>query len=131
MSKRRFAAILGVLFLVIGLAGFVPPLVWPAQGGALATESPHGLLLGIFPINPAHNGAHILFGLWGFAAGRSAGGALFYARCVAILFALLTVMGMIPGLDDLLGLMPLYGNDIWLHLGIAAASAYFGWAHRG
>jgi hypothetical protein len=130
MSKRRFATILGLLFLLAGILGFVPALIWPAQGGALATDSPHGLLLGIFPVNPAHNGAHILFGLWGLAAARSAGAAMLYARAVAILYALLTLMGMIPGLDDLFGLMPLYGNDIWLHLGIAATAAYFGWAHR-
>ena len=93
-------------------------------------DSPHGLLFGVFPVNAAHNGAHILFGLWGLAAARSAGAAMLYARAVAILYALLTLMGMIPGLDDLFGLMPLYGNDIWLHLGIAATAAYFGWAHR-
>jgi hypothetical protein len=130
MSKRGFATILGLLFLLAGILGFVPPLIWPAQGGALAMDSPHGLLLGIFPVNAAHNGAHILFGLWGLAAARSAGAAMLYARAVAILYALLTLMGMIPGLDDLFGLMPLYGNDIWLHLGIAATAAYFGWAHR-
>lgn len=131
MSKRRFAVVLGLVLLLVGIAGFVPPLVWPAQGGALAMDSPHGLLLGIFPINAPHNCAHILFGLWGLAAARSARGALLYARSVAILYAALTIMGMIPGLDDLFGLMPLYGNDIWLHAGIAAATAYFGWAHRG
>jgi hypothetical protein len=130
MSKQRFATILGLLFLLAGILGFVPALIWPAQGGALAMDSPHGLLLGIFPVNPAHNGAHLLFGLWGLAAARSAGAAMLYARAVAILYALLTLIGMIPGLDDLFGLMPLYGNDIWLHLGIAATAAYFGWAHR-
>lgn len=131
MSKRRFAAVLGLLLLLVGLAGFVPPLIWPAQGGALAMDSPHGLLLGIFPVNAAHNGVHLLSGLWGLAAARSAGGALLYARAVAIGYALLTMMGMVPGLDDLFGLMPLYGNGIWLHLGVAGGAAYFGWAHRG
>jgi hypothetical protein len=130
MSTRRFATILGLLFLTVGIAGFVPPLVWPAQGGALATDSGHGLLFGVFPVNAAHNGVHLLFGLWGLAAARAAGTAMFYARSVAVLYALLTVMGMIPGPDDLFGLVPLYGNAIWLHLGVAAMSAYFGWAHR-
>ncbi|HST36386.1 MAG TPA: DUF4383 domain-containing protein [Allosphingosinicella sp.] len=129
MSKRRFATILGLLLLIIGILGFVPALIWPAQGGALAMDSAHGLLFGIFPVNAAHNGVHVLFGLWGLAAARSARGAMLYARAVAILYSLLTLMGMIPGLDDLFGLMPLYGNDLWLHAGIAATSGYFGWAH--
>jgi hypothetical protein len=131
MSKRRFAAILGIVFLAIGLAGFVPPLIWPPQGEALAIDSPHGLLLSIFPVNAALNGAHILLGLGGLAAARSVSGAMLYARGIAIVAALLAGMGMVPGLDDLFGLMPLYGNDIWLHLGLAATAAYVGWAHRG
>lgn len=130
MSTRRFAMVLGLFFLLIGLAGFVPALIWPAQGGALAVGSDHGLLLGIFPVNAALNGAHLLFALWGLAASRGAGTAILYARSVASLCALLTLMGMIPGLDDFFGLMPLYGNGIWLHLGVAATAAYFGWAHR-
>lgn len=131
MTTRRFAMILGIVFLLIGTAGFVPPLIWPAQGGELAMGSSYGLLFGIFPVNGALNGAHLLFGLSGIAAARSAGAAMLYARGVAIACALLTLLGMIPGLDDLFGLMPLYGNDIWLHSCLAAIAAYVGWAHRG
>lgn len=130
MNARRFAASLGLLFLIIGIAGFLPMLIWPAQGGALAGASSHGLLFGLFPVNGAANGAHLLFGLGGLAASRGTGAARLYARATALVHALLTLLGMIPGLDDLFGLMPLYGNDLWLHFGIAATSAYFGWAHR-
>lgn len=130
MSTRRFAMVLGLVFLLVGLAGFVPALVWPAQGRALAMDSGHGLLFGIFPVNAALNVAHLLFALCGLAASRGAGRAMLYARGIAILCAVLTLMGMIPGLDDLFGLMPFYGNNLWLHLGIAATAAYFGWAHR-
>ena len=131
MSKRRFAAILGIVFLAIGLAGFIPLLIWPPQGGALAMGSQHGLLLGLFPVNAMHNLAHLAFGAWGLAAARSPGGAVLYARGVAIAYAALTLMGFIPALDELFGLMPLYGNGIWLHLALAATAAYVGWVHRG
>lgn len=131
MSKRRFAAILGIVFLAIGLAGFLPPLIWPPQGGALAVGSQHGLLFGFLPVSAALNAVHAMFGLWGLAAARSGTGAMLYARTVAIVCALFAVMGMIPGLDECFGLMPLYGNNIWLHLGLAATAAYVGWAHRG
>jgi len=130
MSTRRFAMVLGLVFLLIGIAGFVPALVWPAQGGALAMGSAHGLLFGIFPVDAALNGLHSLFALWGLAASGGAGRAMLYARGIAILCAVLTLMGMIPGLDDLGGLMPLYGNNLWLHAGIAATAAYFAWVHH-
>jgi hypothetical protein len=28
------------------------------------------------------------------------------------------------------GLVPLFGNDIWLHALLAIIAAYFGWMHR-
>jgi len=36
----------------------------------------------------------------------------------------------VPPLWTLFGLVPLYGNDIWLHGLLAAIAAYFGWVHR-
>ena len=27
-------------------------------------------------------------------------------------------------------MVPLYGNDIWLHAVLALVAAYFGWVHR-
>ena len=72
--------------------------------------------------------AHIAFGIFGIVAYRRFDSARFYARFTAVAYGLLTVMGLIPGLNTLFGLMPIHGNDVWLHALIAIASAYFGWA---
>ena len=130
MNTRTFALIFGIVFIAAGVAGFVPQLLQPAEGGAVAAGPHHQLLLGMFPVNPLHNAVHLLFGLWGLAASRSASGALLYARGVAIIYAVLTVAGLIPSLDTLFGLVPLYGNDVWLHHGLAVVAAYFGWVNR-
>jgi len=131
MSTRSFALIFGIVFLAVGIAGFVPQLVQPAEGGAMNMGGEDmGMLLGMFPVNLYHNAVHILFGLWGLAASRSASGALTYARGVAIIYALLTVLGLIPATETLLGMVPLYGNDIWLHGLLAVVAAYFGWVNR-
>jgi acyl-CoA synthetase (NDP forming) len=53
-----------------------------------------------------------------------------YARIVAVSYGLLTVMGLIPGLNTTFGLVPIYGADVALHGVIAAVSAYFGFAVR-
>jgi hypothetical protein len=34
---------------------------------------------------------------------------------VAVVYGILTVMGLIPALDTTFGLIPLYGHDVWLH----------------
>ena len=130
MSTRNFARIFGILFLLVGVAGFVPPLLQPAQGGAIAPGVHHQLLFGMFPVNPLHNAVHLGFGIWGLVASRRQRSALLYARAVAISYALFCVAGFVPGLDDMFGILPLYGNDLWLHLLLAVVAAYFGWVNR-
>lgn len=128
---RTMALIFGLVFLAIGILGFFPNFLEPPVGGRdLAFEHGHGQLLGLFPVNTLHNIVHIVFGIWGLAAYRSLGGARGYFRAVAIIYAVLAVMGLIPALDTTFGLVPLYGNDVWLHILLAAVAAYFGWMHR-
>ena len=128
MSVRNFALIFGILFLVTGIAGFIPGLLMDpgATAPALSVHHGSGMLLGLFPTNIVHDLVHVLFGVWGIAVYRSFGGALTYARAVAVIYALLTVMGLIPALSTTFGLVPLYGYDIALHAAIAVVAAYFG-----
>ena len=88
------------------------------------------LAVGLFPVNVLHNLVHLAFGLWGLLAARSAVGSLVYARSVALIYALLTVLGLIPTTDTTFGLVPIYGNDVWLHAGLAVVAAYFGFVHK-
>ena len=141
MTTRRFAFLLGLFFVLAGIAGFLPFLAYPEAGVTLADNAiaapAHGhailgtgdaMLFGLFPVNAAHNGVHILFGLWGLAAARSRRGALFYARAVAIIYALLAIAGLLPLTQTGFGLVPLYAKDVWLHGLIALGGLYFGWA---
>ena len=130
MNTRTFAMIFGVVFLLVGIAGFIPPLNEPLHAGHPQVNPEGALLLGLFPVNALHNGVHILFGIWGLAASRSLGASITYARGVAIIYAVLTIAGFIPDLNTMFGMTPLYGNDIWLHALLALVGAYFGWVHR-
>ena len=130
MNTRTFALVFGIVFLAVGILGFVPAAVAPLHPGHAAVMGNGVQLLGLFPVNEIHNGVHILFGLWGLVASRSLGGSITYGRGIAIIYAVLTVAGFIPGLSTLFGLAPLYGNDIWLHAVLAMVGAYFGWVHR-
>ena len=96
----------------------------------MAAQSGLGLLFGLFPVNLLHNVVHVLFGIWGLFAARSPGGARGYFKSVAIIYAVLGVMGLIPGLRTTFGLIPLYGHDVWLHFLLAGVAAYFGFVRR-
>lgn len=131
MSLRTFALVYGIVFLLAGAGGFIPALLAPPHTHPdLVVNTLFGHLLGLFPVNVLHDGVHLLFGLWGLAAYRSHGAARAYARSVAIIYAVLAVAGLIPGLRTTFGLIPLFGHDVWLHVLLAAPAAYFGFMHR-
>ena len=127
MTTSTMSMVFGVVFLLVGIVGFFPAPP-PPDAPPLAVEHGHGLALGLFPINTLHNLVHLLFGALGIAAAM---GALMtprgYFQLVAISYALLTVLGLIPLTQTTFGLVPIWGNDIWLHALLAATAAYFGY----
>ena len=127
-ALRRFALIFGIVFLLVGIAGFVPGLTQPHTHPDVMVTAGLGLLMGLFPVNVLHNAAHLLFGVGGLMASRSDGGARAYGKAVGVAYALLTVMGLISAmrLYTAFGLVPLYGHDIWLHAVLAGVGIYFG-----
>lgn len=114
---QRVAQIFGVIFLIIGIAGFF-----------FSMSMDEAMLLGMFPVNVVHNVVHLLFGLWGLAAARSFAGAKSYAQITGVLYLVLAVLG---GVDPTgFGLIPIGGNDIWLHAAIGIVLTYFGFTAR-
>jgi hypothetical protein len=87
----------------------------------------YGYLLGVFPVNELLSAVHLAIGALGVAAWRGMTNPLVYARSVALLFGVLALMGLIPGMSTLFGALPIYGHNVWLHAGSAAIAAYFGW----
>jgi hypothetical protein len=132
MDPRAFALLLGVGFGLVGLAGFVPGMTHtvPMTAPPLVVSQSYGLVLGLFPVNVLHNIVHLLFGALGVVAYLGMFAPVTYARIVAVAYALLAVMGLIPGLNTTFGLVPIYGADVALHAVIAAAAAYYGFAVR-
>lgn len=128
MWWRNATLIFAVVFTAVGLLGFVPSLLSPPPAGeTMAVNSMHGMLFGLFQVNLLHNLVHLIFGLWAFFAyfsGRLPSRA--YLRSVAVIYLVFAVAGLIPGLDTLFGLVPLHGNDVWLHIVLAAAAGAVG-----
>jgi hypothetical protein len=125
---RRFALVFGIVFLAVGLAGFIPGMTAPHTHPDVGVTAGLGLLFGLFPVNVLHNLAHVLFGAWGLLAARTDGASRAYGKGVAIGYGLLTVMGLLTpmNLHTVFGLVPIYGHDVWLHAGLAIVGAYFG-----
>ncbi|HEY9872432.1 MAG TPA: DUF4383 domain-containing protein [Candidatus Obscuribacterales bacterium] len=124
-SSIRYSALgLGLLFLILGLAGFMPNFVTPSEN---FTSAPgFGYIFGVFPTNYFHNAIGILVGVWGLAAFTSLSGAIVFNRIFAILYAAGAILGLLPFTNTLFGLTPLFGNNIWLNALTAAIAFYYG-----
>ena len=124
---QRFAQIFGAIYLLVGILGFIPPLVPGAIPGLLGPFEPlSGFLLGIFAVNWVHSLTHLAIGAAGLALFRNPLAARSYALAIGILYLLLFLIGLI--LPIFFGLVPLGGApDLLLHLGTAAIAlgAYF------
>ena len=129
MNTRHFALIFGIAYLAAGLLGMIPAALMPPPPDAPPTHFTllYGYLLGLFPVNVLHSVVHIAIGAWGLTAWRDGAASKVFARSLAILYGVLAVMGMIPGMSTLFGMLPMHGHDVWLHAGTAAIAAYFGW----
>lgn len=129
MYTRYWALVIGIVFILVAVLGFIPGIVQaPAVGEPVPlVNAGYGYLLGLFPVNILHNVVHLLVGLAGILSWRTYGAARNFSRALFIVYGLFTIMGLIPGLNTTFGLVPLFGNDIWLHAVTAIVSGYFGY----
>ena len=118
---QRIAQVFGAVFILIALAGFF----WEGGMSMTATMGPEQpRLFGLFPINLLHNIVHLAFGVWGIAAARTFEASKTYAIAAGAIYLVLAVLGFIA--PTMFGLVPIGGNDIWLHVVLAVVLLGFG-----
>jgi hypothetical protein len=122
---QRFAQVFGAVYVLVGILGFIPPLLIGTVPGAIGPFA--GFLIGLFAVNWFHSLAHLLIGVAGLATYRNPAAASIYALVLGIAYTLLFVVGLIWGITFLGGLLPLNGLDHILHLltALIAFGAYF------
>jgi hypothetical protein len=122
---QRFAQIFGAIYLLVGILGFIPPLL---LGTTMGWGPFGGYLLGLFAVNWLHSLAHLAIGVAGLATFRNPDAARYYAVVVGVAYILLFLLGLFGGpVGPLDGLLPLNGLDNVLHLltAVVALGAYF------
>lgn len=118
MNLKTLALVFGVVFLALGLLGFVP--------GATTD----GMLLGIFMVDMPHNLVHLLSGAAGLYVGLAAAkSARMYFQAVGVVYALVTVLGFLTG-SALVVAVPVNMADNLLHVVLAAAGLYLGFMFK-
>lgn len=117
------ARLVGVVFLVVGVAGFVPGLTTNLYDGLeFAGSDGTSELLGTFAVSVLHNIVHGLFGLAGLALAATPSGARAYLLGGGAIYLALSLLGLVGGGDWL----PMDRADDWLHLALGAGMVAVG-----
>ena len=114
---QNVARLVGIVFLLVGIAGFIPGLTTNLYDGLeFAGNDGTAELLGIFQVSVLHNIVHGLFGLAGLALAATPSGARTYLIGGGAIYLALFVIGIIGGGDWI----PVDDADNWLHLLLGA-----------
>lgn len=107
--------LVAVVFLLVGILGFIPGITSDAPGD-FSGDGSEAELLGIFKVSILHNIVHLLFDIVGLALSRTAEGARTFLIGGGVVYLLLWVVGLIGGLEWL----PTNSADHWLHFALGA-----------
>lgn len=126
MSNNSFTRGIGIIYLLLGICGFVPGLVQPATPTGEPRAMYHfGYLFNGFPMNWVLAGLFVVIGVAALAASARIRSSRVFERILFTLSMVLMVFGFIPGFSNLWGIMPLFGFTDGLFLSTALLSFYF------
>ena len=123
---RLTAAVVGAVFLVVGILGFVPGVTTSYDDLMFAGHESGAELLGIFQVSILHNIVHLLFGVAGLVLARMAGTARAYLLGGGVIYLLLWIYGLVVDKPSQANFVPLNTADDWLHLGLGIAMVGLG-----
>ena len=113
------ALIVGAVFLVVGIAGFIPGLTTNYSELSLAGHHSGAMLLGVFAVSILHNIVHLLFGVAGIALSRTFDSARLYLIVGGAIYAVLFLYGLVVDHGSSANFVPVNNADNWLHLILA------------
>jgi hypothetical protein len=115
-NVQKAAAIVGVVFLLVGLLGFIPGITTNFGDLSFAGHHSDARLFGLFQVSILHNIVHLLFGIAGLAMARTAAQARTYLVFGGAIYLVLFVYGLIVGQESAANFVPVNTADDFLHL---------------
>lgn len=123
---QKVALVYGIVFLVVGLGGFIPGLTTNYETMQFAGHMSEAMLLGVFQVSILHNIVHLLYGVVGVAAARAFGVSKQYLIWGGAVYALLWIYGLVILHDHAGNFVPLNTADDWLHFVLAVTMIALG-----
>ena len=123
---QKAALAVGIVFLLIGILGFIPGVTTNFDQLMFAGEESGALLLGVFQVSVLHNFVHLLFGIVGVALARNVPGSRNFLIWGGVVYAVLWLYGLFVAVDSPANFVPMNDADDWLHLILAIAMIALG-----
>ena len=114
------SALVGIAFLLVGIAGFIPGITTEFDQLGFAGHQSDAEILDQFQVSVLHNIVHIAFGVLGLVAARSFSGARTFLIGGGLLYLLLGVYDAIVTQESSANFLPTNNADTWLHLVLGA-----------
>jgi hypothetical protein len=125
---RTAAAVVGAVFLLVGVLGFVPGITSSYSDLTFAGHTSEAKLLGIFQVSILHNLVHVLFGVAGLAMSRSRDTARTFLVGGGVIYLVLWLYGLVVGQNASANFVPVNTADDWLHFVLGAGMIGLGMA---
>ena len=113
---RLAARVVGIVFLLVGVLGFVPGITSGYGDMSVAGHESMSMLLGVFQVSVLHNIVHLLFGVAGLLLSRTDAGARTYLVGGGAVYLVLWLYGLVVDQGSQANFVPLNSADNWLHL---------------
>ncbi len=120
-NVQKAAMLVGAVFLLVGILGFVPGITSNFDQLHFAGHHSEAMLLGLFQVSALHNVVHLLFGVAGLVLARSAGGSKSFLLYGGIIYLVLFVYGLVVPQDSVGNFVPVNMFDNILHLVLGVA----------
>jgi hypothetical protein len=127
---RTAAMVVAGVFLLVGVAGFIPGITTDYDGMTFAGHESTAMLLGVFHVSILHNIVHLLFGIVGFALARTVSGATAFLVGGGVVYLVLWIYGLVIDYNSAANFVPLNTADNWLHLVLGVGMVGLGLALR-
>ncbi|WP_414942554.1 DUF4383 domain-containing protein [Amycolatopsis sp. cmx-11-51] len=116
---QRAATVVGAIFLLVGLAGFIPGITTDYGEMRFAGAHSDARLFGVFAVSILHNVVHLIFGVVGIlVAAKSRSGSRVFLMVGGGIYLLLSVYGLGTSEHSAANFLPLNSADNWLHFGL-------------
>jgi hypothetical protein len=115
------ATVFGVVFLLVGILGFVPGITTHYSDLKFAGHDSGAKLLGVFMVSILHNIVHLLFGIAGLLAARTFAASRTYFLAGGVIYLVLTLYGAVIDQMKSINFVPINTADNWLHLVLGVA----------